>query len=897
MAYNNDSGNDKTINVSIWGSKNPLPDSENTLVQGTGTPYAGIFDKDGNPIIEPQSGLSLGELCESFQYESVEEGVDSAQAVIHCSNPNILSLPELQYRSLVTLQWGYIPPNPKSYTGKNQPFSMLKTMSIIKRTCSFTDTGVTVTLEFKDPHYFLYLTNPSYVGFGDITPNNALKFVNSLRGGLNGILLGYYYHGTNLSKTTVWFGKKISDEDVKESGNIETQPIQDFNKEHYHMFGNPQNSIRVAWPLQDKEGNILTTSYDVMLKISPDQLTEPIEKCPLYQEMLKIAQREGWTEVRTQDTLANVGVLLSGDINPIGEGNRMQQLSNGANSLFPGGHVYIHGDGSTDLKFYQDIVSTSYKTYTWAGGNGELLTFSVEDDYSITQTNVNKTADIDDDKTLVTKTNNQIAGDPDSEKTQETLNVLKKDDKGTGEPDYRDLTIIDDNSNGRPNYTTLGAEFIGWLKNIKNKSIFFRNSDNNSNGVSSQYIDMKAELLQRYSEDQIPVYGSSDEIYFTDSKSMQYRDPRARSRSHAGLSDRFMGSLAPKLTEAEIQNYILQSMRAWEELVKKTNFDANNVDEIIDKNWENIQKFYFYNVEKEIILYGGKDSYGRIYGYYDQMEGILENGSVDGWYSSDDITGNPYHYEGEGWSAQILSVERGALSKTTGNNSVNTYKVKVRYSLTGEKIINALDPNSGNISLFNDLTRITTHKIKAQATTIGDPLMEATMNIDIQGVGGYSRKWYVTKITHQLDPGRGYTCDIEFKPYSISNSQLMISGKISTQNWLLGIKRAYEQAKQQNPDSKQDNAWTFWDKTRSALKLFLINIRSNNELERAVTENNTEGDYGNTTIRGNNTTSTPTGQATIVTAFGVTAENPEEMVESLVDSTTNSKGQSLQSNK
>lgn len=896
MAYNNDTGNDRTVNVSIWESQNPLQDSDATLVQGTGTPYAGIFDKDGNPIIEPQSGLSLGELCESFQYESVEEGVDSAQAVIHCSNPNILSLPELQYRSLVTLQWGYIPPNPKSYTGKNQPFSMLKTMSIIKRTCSFTDTGVTVTLEFKDPHYFLYLTNPSYVGFGNITPNNALKFVNSLRGGLNGILLGYYYHGTNLSKTTVWFGKKISDEDIKESGDIETQPIQDFNKEHYQMFGNPKNSIRVAWPLQDKEGNILTTSYDVMLKITPDKLTEPIEECPLYQEMLKIAQREGWTEVRTQDTLANVGVLLSGDINPIGEGNKMQQLSNGANSLFPGGHVYVHGDGSTDLKFYQDIVSTSYKVYTWAGGNGELLTFSVEDDYSITQTNVNKTADIDDDKTLVTKTNNQVAGDPDSEKTQETLNTLNKSEE--------DPSWIDEVGNWFSEHS-VALKNLAYSTNPITGGYAVGNAIGNSlskdsttdNTTKPSYSNMKAELLQRYADDQIPVYGSSDEIYFTDSKSMQYNDPsRARSRANAGLSDRFMGSLVPKLTEAEIQNYILQSMKAWEELVKKTNFDVNTVDEVIDKNWENIQKFYFYNVEKEIILYGGKDSYGRIYGYYDQMEGILENGTVDGWYSSDDITGNPYHYEGEGWSAQILSVERGALSKTNESNSVNTYKVKVRYSLTGEKIINALDPNSGNISLFNDLTRITTHKIKAQATTIGDPLMEATMNIDIQGVGGYSRKWYVTKITHQLDPGRGYICDIEFKPYSISNSQLMISGKVSTQNWLLGVKRAYEQAKQQNPDSKQDNAWTFWDKTRSALKLFLINIRSNNELERAVNENNTKGDYGNTTIRGNNTTSTPTGQATIVTAFGVTAENPEEMVESIVDSTTNSKGQSLQSN-
>ena len=96
MAYNNDTGYSPGSN-SIWGATNPLQDSPHTLLYGVGAPYVGIFDREDKPIIEPESGLTLGELCESFSYESVEEGVDSAKFTIHCSNPNILNLKSLQY--------------------------------------------------------------------------------------------------------------------------------------------------------------------------------------------------------------------------------------------------------------------------------------------------------------------------------------------------------------------------------------------------------------------------------------------------------------------------------------------------------------------------------------------------------------------------------------------------------------------------------------------------------------------------------------------------------------------------------------------------------------------------------------------------------------------------------
>ena len=834
MAYNNDTGYAPQGSNSIWGATNPLNDSPDTLLYGVGAPYVGIFDREDKPIIDPESGLSLGELCESFSYESVEEGVDSARFVIHCSNPNILNLKSLQYRANVNLQWGYIPPNPREYTKNNPPFSRVKTMTITKRNIVFNDNGVTVTIELKDPHYFLFLTNPSYIGMGAATPNNLIKFIRDMRNGnVNGVIIGYNYYGTKLTKTTVGFGIPISEEEVKESGNIVTQPIEDFNKEHYLMFGNSVNSVRLDHALQDQEGNTLTSSVALQKKITPEELGDgPIEDSPLYKELKAFADEQGLTEVRFQETLSGVQLLYTGSLK--GEGNKWQQYDNDINAALPNGKYYLHGDGSGELKFQNDVISDAYKVYTWAGGNGELLSFEVEDDFSITQTQVNKSQDIDADKQLNSKTNTQLDGNP----TDEVVHLMNKPGEekkeSTTEPRTSQSSVVPTGvpSNTVDPLTTLINALKGrWGK--KNKK---------------SYLDLAVDAVRHHMQNQESIENIKSSVspdFYTYNRTESYTNPNAHSKAVAPtINSRALGSWCPTPTDYQVEEFIRNATKAWTELVSKQKFDANSPDELVRKNWENLMKLQYYDIVKEVVVYGSTDVEGHTRGYYDQLESVIAAGGPSNYFSTGLITGNPYHFEGEGWSAQVLDVTRETSQESQGYK-FNTYKLKIKYSLNGEKVMNALDTESGDISLFNDLTRITTHKMEARATTIGDPLMEATMNINIQGVGPYSRRWYVTKITHELSPQRGYICNIEFKPYEITNKQLMISGKAATQNWLVGLKKAYEKVKKENPDQVQENAFNYWDNVKGKFKCWVNNFTLD-ELKNIIeVQGKTKDDEGN----------------------------------------------------
>ena len=843
MANNNDTGYTQGSN-SIWGATNPLNDSPDTLLYGVGAPYVGIFDREDKPIIDPESGLSLGELCESFSYESVEEGVDSARFVIHCSNPNILNLKSLQYRANVNLQWGYIPPNPREYTKNNPPFSRVKTMTITKRNIVFNDNGVTVTIELKDPHYFLFLTNPSYIGMGAATPNNLTKFLMDMRnGGVKGVIVGYNYYGTKLTKTTVGFGIPISEEEVRESGNIVTQPIEDFNEEHYGMFGNPVNNVRLDHALQDKDGNLLTSSVALKKEITPEKLGDgPIEDSPLYKELKAFADEQGLTEVRYQETRSGVQFLYTGSLK--GEGSKWQQYENDINAALPNGKYYLHGDGSGELKFQNDVISDAYKVYTWAGGNGELLSFEVEDDFSITQTQVNKSQDIDADKQLNSKTNTQLDGNPKDKVVHLLNNPGKTWESGeTGSTYMATPGVYVQSRYGDPNS---GAS--KWLANNVIDPVVGFFSGLFSDKPKKSYRDLAIDAAKHHIQNREfieNIESSTSPKFYTYNLTEAYTNPNALHRSQApALDSRALGYWCPTPTDDQVEEFIRNATKAWTELVSKQKFDANSPDELVKKNWENMMKLQYYDIVKEVVVFGSTDVEGHTRGYYDQLESLIAAGGPSNYFTTGLITGNPYHFEGEGWSAQVLDVTRETSQESQGYK-FNTYKLKIKYSLNGEKVMTALDPESGDISLFNDLTRITTHKMEARATTIGDPLMEATMNIDIQGVGPYSRRWYVTKITHELSPQRGYICNIEFKPYEITNKQLMISGKAATQNWLVGLKKAYEKVNKENPGQVQENAFNYWDNIKGEFKCWVNNFTLD-ELKNIIkVQGKTKDDEGN----------------------------------------------------
>ena len=85
------------------------------------------------------------------------------------------------------------------------------------------------------------------------------------------------------------------------------------------------------------------------------------------------------------------------------------------------------------------------------------------------------------------------------------------------------------------------------------------------------------------------------------------------------------------------------------------------------------------------------------------------------------------------------------------------------------------------VAMGNDLENSITNQITASATVLGDPTIESSMNFLIQNVSDlYSGTWYAKKITHNINSGSGYTCDIEFVQQSKVTEKITITSEVST---------------------------------------------------------------------------------------------------------------------
>lgn len=90
-------------------------------------------------------------------------------------------------------------------------------------------------------------------------------------------------------------------------------------------------------------------------------------------------------------------------------------------------------------------------------------------------------------------------------------------------------------------------------------------------------------------------------------------------------------------------------------------------------------------------------------------------------------------------------------------------EVELEIPISGAVILSSSMVNDSNTGIGNNLLKQMENQIKANATILGFPNLECSMVVEILGVGNmYSGDWYTTKVTHRFDSS-GYFCDINFK--------------------------------------------------------------------------------------------------------------------------------------
>lgn len=103
--------------------------------------------------------------------------------------------------------------------------------------------------------------------------------------------------------------------------------------------------------------------------------------------------------------------------------------------------------------------------------------------------------------------------------------------------------------------------------------------------------------------------------------------------------------------------------------------------------------------------------------------------------------------------------------------------------------LNGLDITAGagsiNIggTLGNDIVESITNQVKAEATVVGDPAIESSMNIQIQNISSkYSGLWYTKKVTHSIGKD-GYLCKIEFVQRTVPISTVTLKSNWSKKDY------------------------------------------------------------------------------------------------------------------
>lgn len=118
--------------------------SPSVLYEGTGTPYIALFSEDGDPIMNPLTGIPLGAYMTSFIVKMGEGEEDVGSIVLDTGDPDTVDIEEIQENKKLYVQWGYLYPNGQSFSSK------VHSLEIKQRDVTFDDQGTHVTLSVKD---------------------------------------------------------------------------------------------------------------------------------------------------------------------------------------------------------------------------------------------------------------------------------------------------------------------------------------------------------------------------------------------------------------------------------------------------------------------------------------------------------------------------------------------------------------------------------------------------------------------------------------------------------------------------------------------------------------------------------------------------------------------------
>lgn len=513
---------------------------------------------------------------------------------------------------------------------------------------------------------------------------------------------------------------------------------------------------------------------------------EPVNVFDLTEETEELVRRfpELYSYAIAQDVRAR-NIVVAG-----GGNTRMAQMLGVANSL-PNGPYYADGrDGKLTLH-NEKVNRPVTKVYTYAGGNGELLEFKVSSKYSTSTVNLASRSAIDPDEK-----------DQENEQTQ----VVSTQQSHNGELGW---VLLPDNQRMdelQRSLDYLSADGVFRLaREGYSNPVFFGGKDKNSLSVyASTKKEQSDEEIKKKKLDKrrmlgMPLKASNSEDKAVRALADKLGDRRVF-KSRQDAINHYTKNLV--VTEQEVNDYIDTLTKMFANASNDERGYIQNLREMWGMGQQGLEEYFDKNHHFNGLIYP-PFVIKRVITYYDVID---MDGKVGGVNLPGQSVGVPIllhnnnslsserrrKYDTYNGFESTIFVESyshpGQEYNPSGKNEGSLAKVykeeMVEIPLDAVKVMGSSTVVESMIEsswVEQDLLKKTTDAVKATAVILGDPMVESSMNIQIQNVSSrYSGIWYTKKVTHKFDTSEGYKMEVEFKKRSIPISVIKLHTRTNT---------------------------------------------------------------------------------------------------------------------
>lgn len=709
----------------------PKEDSPSVLFKGTGTPYLAIFNGSGKPIYCQKHQLPIGIFVKSFEYVYEEDKEDTGEIHIETDNPDLIDHVDLQYYSTLLLQWGYI------YTDGSYLCGPPRKVIIIGHSINFTSVGVTISLKLADIGILLKTVPANYY-------NNMGGFEDYIKDLLDGHILGKIsmIDYSNLeSKVIPMVAERVVDNDTV----VFTQRHSDQDVSSYAA---PSTGYPVVYDSIKTPNQKIPNMVGVTLMQYNPESRELMNQFP-------DKYRQVWVRTKEAHTTLITGISK----------NKYQQIKDFTRTIDNGPWSMDFRDGT--LTIHNRITGRPlYKTYTYAGGNGELLEFTVKSEFVESSMEVGKSVNLDPetksiDTTVVQGINHPFVGNIDGYIAWQQGFPFNG---GSTDPylNHASNNLGDDQM---PNFMGdvrhLHADGTPMTLMERHQDFFLQDTTNTitpASGRKELEFQNRDEAV-KYIEKNWTSYLTQEDLnaWFTSFKTQfdTWVNSNDLSKSLHEIQDipNYIIKVKVKLKEQYIPDMVavgmamLTSGNTTEELVNQLQAGELNLD-------ESYGSFFNRDIGTDVHFssYGSHVIEGERYRISEALQKVQEvfkaaGGSVQytkQWDPTGDLL-HPKYIDGKA-----------------------RYEVLVELPIPGINLIADSRIQGAVESMGADIEETVTNSMEATAIVVGDPILESSFNIQIQNVSKkYSGVWYTKKVVHRLSPEEGYKCDIDFVQRSV----------------------------------------------------------------------------------------------------------------------------------